>query len=186
MVLKSAAKSALFVAAVASLAGCQKRYETPAAALTAARTAMEQGDLGTWVDCYSTKSQSDQVELFLSFIAHAPSQKEEPSSKLSELLRKHGVSDRSLAPGESEEQFAKRTAGQIRNRRAFLIEVVALKKAGKPQRKHPEGELINLQIAGDSAHGEYAINQPDGGTLSQEVHFSKTGGSWRIDSIVGF
>jgi len=94
------------------------------------------------------------------------------------MCAKHGLTDWERHEGENNKQYGARLAAQIKDKRAFMIDLwVQMSPNLRRTAKHEE--LAELKIDGDNARGQLGHRE---GKIkeSQEVEFKKIGESWRI------
>lgn len=168
-----------------------KTYAGVEEVFAAAREAFGKQDYPAWVDCYTAEIQAAQVNMVLGLFAAAIDNEtatvdKQAKQEYLDLLANHGVTDRGKKSGETDEQQVARLATQVKDKRAFLIDHLKWYKSKKSRTDLEAGTLVDLKTTGETAQADYSVKSSDGSTMSQQVHFRRVGGSWRIDTIVGW
>jgi len=178
----------LFASPASNGAEAAKKNATPADAIAAAEQAFDRNDKAAQVDCLSPAGQTALSEMLVMVagMAAADPGAKEMQRQIDELFARHGVTDRKAKEGEDPQAHAKRIASQIKDKRPFLVDALKLNLADEPAgTKCVKGELKDVKITGDTATGTYAVKTDDSSTMSQEMKFSRSNGSWLIDSLIG-
>lgn len=176
-------------------------YGTPAAVLAASTKASGENDFATVVDCLtpriwdqivrfalvSNTLESDDTDDDGNPTSH-PSTNSADSWKKA-FVEKYGLADRKMHPGETFPQFMQRRADQIKDKRAFLVDLLTQEAAHAPPtgRIQTSFTLSDVQIdqTGKTATGKVLAQTPGYKDVPLDIHFEKIGGSWKLDSSLG-
>lgn len=170
-----------------TLATDPPKYDSPAAVITAAEDAFIKRDFKAFADCLDSTGQKKMnvttVQLFTALANMTP---DGNGKKAKEMLAKYGVSDLSKQGDESDEHFAERLAGQLKDPAGFMAESMPLANTDSFDKNLPKGTLKSLKIEGTKAKATYDIVVTPKYTLSQDMAFVQTSGSWKIASEMYF
>jgi hypothetical protein len=166
------------------------KFDSPAQALSAAEDAFGHHDYGTYFDCFSAGGQKGVV----SFLVMAAQDTDQPPTatqaeqkkKMTALLAKFGVTDFTKHPGDTDDQATDRLVSQIKDRRGFASEMIALLLPASEVPAPIKGKLQGLKTTGEAAHATYATKTADGTEMTQDIDFEKDDGSWRIGTFIFF
>jgi hypothetical protein len=163
-------------------------YATPADVVAAAQRANKEDDFETILNCQSPAGQQKMVKFVITIMARSPATRPADAERDAFELR-HRLSDRTPRAGETPGQVVDRLIGDLPDSRAFLLDFMTQQKAiraKRPPSTRPAPDLTNLVVSPDglTATGDLSRRDPDGGTMSQHISFSKIDGSWLLNDMM--
>lgn len=162
-------------------------YATPADVFAASEKAARAGDCETYVDCQSPDNQEIFVKLFVQIAMATPTTNPNPSDQDKQILAfmaKYGLDHHDRLAGEADYQWTDRVAALIKDKPAFLKDLMSQNPPDPNPGPMPELTDLQIQADGVTATAKAVVHTPDGTAGSQDVKFKKIDGSWRLDSLV--
>lgn len=186
--------AAVAMVACGLVAGCSDtRFETPDATFQTAKVAFADNDYSEFCDCLSEDSRDEMAAsmVFMGGFMQIDTKSEE-ATDVAAVFKKHGLDKESnpkvtinvtAGKKDQKDQF-KKLVEPIKDRNAFIVDMIAVFRKHKPDAKpfESDAKLTDLKIDGQVATATVEQTR-DGKKHTTPIKFAKNGNHWKIDEF---